>query len=57
VDFNVAADNLNEVLGGIVGAIDVVGASAEEIASASRDLSRQRARPRASRKPRQPSSR
>ncbi len=40
VDFNVAADNLNEVLGGIVGAIDVVGASAEEIASASRDLSR-----------------
>jgi methyl-accepting chemotaxis protein len=40
VDFNVAADNLNVVLGGIVGAIDVVGASAEEIASASRDLSR-----------------
>ena len=39
VDFNVAAGNLNTVLRGIAGAIGMVGASALEIASASRDLS------------------
>ena len=40
LDFNVAADTLNTVLGDITGATDVVRASGEEIASASQDLSR-----------------
>jgi methyl-accepting chemotaxis protein len=38
-DFNVAADNLNSVLRGISDATGAVGASTEEIASASLDLS------------------
>jgi methyl-accepting chemotaxis protein len=39
VDFNIAADNLNVQLGGIRATMDIVGASAEEIATASHDLS------------------
>ncbi len=40
VDFNVAADNLNLALTGVAQSIDMVFASAQEIATASQDLSR-----------------